>query len=236
MSRNRFNELSPCETLIMKLIWEAPQDIPVQELIDQLRDDYGKDYARTTVVTFVGKLKDKRFVDTYRKGKAAFIHPLRSEEEYKGMSLDERRKILKKLMAFIRHIDISYKTIYIEKKHIKDSIEATGKLSKQLSSLIRENMDLFCSFDVVKIYYDNGQVEVTRVLSSVFNALLENVEFRKVIPSQYRLFQVADLICTLKLTELKLENHTLSKSEKAFFEDERTLKKNYLKPIKKKEL
>ena len=84
--------------------------------------------------------------------------------------------------------------------------------------------------------YANGQVEVTRVLSSVFNALLENVEFRKVIPSQYRLFQVADLICTLKLTELKLENHTLSKSEKAFFEDERTLKKNYLKPIKKKEL
>lgn len=157
-----------------------------------------------------------------------------SEEEHKGMSLDERKKILKKLMAFIRHIDISYKTIYIEKKHIKDSIEATGKLSKQLSSLIRENMDLFCSFDVVKIYYDNGQVEVTRVLSSVF--ILENVEFRKVIPSQYRLFQVADLICTLKLTELKLENHTLSKSEKAFFEDERTLKKNYLKPIKKKEL
>ena len=97
-------------------------------------------------------------------------------------------------------------------------------------------MDLFCSFDVVKIYYDNGQVEVTRVLSSVFNALLENVEFRKVIPSQYRLFQVADLICTLKLTELKLENHALSKSEKTFFGDERTLKKNYLKPIKKKEL
>lgn len=89
MSRNHFNELSPCEALIMKLIWEAPQDIPVQELIDQLRDDYGKDYARTTVVTFVGKLKDKRFVDTYRKGKAAFIHPLRSEEEYRRYLLKE---------------------------------------------------------------------------------------------------------------------------------------------------
>ena len=89
MSRNHFNELSPCEALIMKLIWEAPQDIPVQELIYQLRDDYGKDYARTTVVTFVGKLKDKRFVDTYRKGKAAFIHPLRSEEEYRRQLLKE---------------------------------------------------------------------------------------------------------------------------------------------------
>ena len=161
---------------------------------------------------------------------------IRSEEEYKGMSLDERRKILKKLMAFIRHIDISYKTIYIEKKHIKDSIEATGKLSKQLSSLIRENMDLFCSFDVVKIYYDNGQVEVTRVLSSVFNALLENVEFRKVIPSQYRLFQSSWFNLYIKANWIKIRKSYSFKIRKSFFWRERTLKKNYLKPIKKKEL
>lgn len=31
--------------------------------------------------------------------------------------------------------------LFVQKKNIKDSIEATGKLSKQLSSLIRENMD-----------------------------------------------------------------------------------------------
>ena len=42
MSRNHFNELSPCEALIMKLIWEAPQDIPVQELIDQVCDEFIK--------------------------------------------------------------------------------------------------------------------------------------------------------------------------------------------------
>ena len=69
----------------------------------------------------------------------------------------------------------------------------------------------FNQFDVVKIYYDNGQIEVTRILSSVFNSLLDNVEFKRVIPSNYRLFQVADLICTLKLTELKMQNHILSK-------------------------
>ena len=77
---------------------------------------------------------------------------------------------------------------------------------------------------------------MTRILSSVFNALLENVEFRKVIPADYRLFQVADLICTLKLTELKMEKNQLSKSELFFFSDKRTLKKNYLKPLSKKEL
>lgn len=160
---------------------------------------------------------------------------IRSEEEYKGISVENRRKILMKLMSFVRNTEFSYRTIYIEKKHISNSIEATGKLSKQLSLLIKENFVTFCEFDIVKIYYDNGQVEVTRILSSVFNALLENVEFRKVIPSQYRLFQVADLICTLKLTELKMLNNSLSKSELFFFENERTLKKNYLKPIKRKQ-
>ena len=54
------------------------------------------------------------------------------------------------------------------------------------------------------------------------------------MPSDYRLFQVADLVCTLKLMELKLENHALSKSEEKFFESERTLRKNYLKPMSNK--
>lgn len=49
----------------------------------------------------------------------------------------------------------------------------------------------------------------------------------------YRLFQVADLACTLKLIELKKENYSLSSSEIHFFEDERTLIKNYLKPLRK---
>ena len=161
---------------------------------------------------------------------------IRSEEEYHGYDLKDRQKILMKMMTFIRHLDVRFKSIYIEKKHIEDSVEVIGKLSKQLAAFIRDNYQFFCGYDVVKVYYDNGQVEVTRILSSVFNALLENVEFRKVMPADYRLFQVADLICTLKLTELKMENHQLSKSEIFFFNDERTLKKNYLKPLSKKEL
>lgn len=161
---------------------------------------------------------------------------IRSEEEYRGCNLLERQKILMKMMTFIRHVDIRFKSIHIEKKHIEDTVEATGKLSKQLATFIRDNYQFFCSYDTVKIYYDNGQVEVTRILSSVFNALLENVEFRKVYPTDYRLFQVADLICTLKLTELKMQEHQLSKSEVYFFNDERTLKKNYLKPLSKKEI
>lgn len=160
---------------------------------------------------------------------------IRSEYEYKDYDLEERQQVLKRLITFIRKIDIRLKSIYAEKKD-KDSVELVGNLSKQLSLVIKDRLEYFLSFDVIKIYYDNGQTEVSKMLASVFSVLLDNVEFKKVIPSDYRLFQVADLVCTLKLAELKMNRHTLSKSERLFFKDDRTLRKNYLKIIKSKEL
>ncbi len=55
------------------------------------------------------------------------------------------------------------------------------------------------------------------------------------MPSEYKLFQAADLLCTMSLIRLKLENNLFSKSEMAFFGNIRDLKKNYLKPLSKKE-
>ena len=37
---------------------------------------------------------------------------IRSEEEYHGCSLMDRQKILMKMMTFIRHLDIRFKSIY----------------------------------------------------------------------------------------------------------------------------
>ena len=160
---------------------------------------------------------------------------IRKEEIYKSMEISERRRIFNKMMAFIRAIDIKYKCFHIEKKHIESSVEATGKLSKQISQFIKDNYENFLNFDSVKIYYDNGQVEVTKLISSVFNALLPNPMFIKVMPADYKLFQAADFICTMELVKLKIENNIFSKSEMNFFGNQRDLKQNYLKALKKKE-
>lgn len=69
----------------------------------------------------------------------------------------------------------------------------------------------------------------------MFHAFLLNVVFRKVMPSQYKLFQVADLLCTMYLIQLKMEHSHLSKPERTFFGNQRDLKKNYLKPLSQKE-
>lgn len=160
---------------------------------------------------------------------------IRKEENYSLMSIPERRRIFNKMVAFIRQVDIRYKCFCVEKKHIDNVIEQTGKLSKLISSFIRDHYSEFLNYDVVKIYYDNGQIELNKILSSVFNVMLPVVEFRKVVPSQYKLFQVADLICTMYLLRIKMEKKQLSNSELAFFGNIRDLKKNYLKHFSEKE-
>ena len=161
---------------------------------------------------------------------------IRGEEDYRGVAIKDRQRILRKMMGFVRKMDIQYKSFYIEKKQFSEPLDAVGRLSRELSIFIRDHMEWFFSFDHVKVYYDNGQIEVNKILSSVFNALLDNVEFKRVLPKDYRLFQVADFMCMMTLLRLKCEHKSLSKTEMAFFEDERVLKKQYLKRIKEKEI
>ena len=160
---------------------------------------------------------------------------IRRENEYEYISISQRRRIFNHMVSFINHINIKYHCVHIEKKHIGDSVEAVTKLSKQISSFIIDHYQEFINFDIVKIYYDNGQVEITKLLASVFTILLPNVEIKKVIPSDYRLFQTADLLCSMELLRLKIESASVSESEHEFFGNLRDAKKNYLKPLQRKQ-
>ena len=56
-------------------------------------------------------------------------------------------------------------------------------------------------------------------------------------PIKYKLFQVADLICTTTLIEQKIINGLhMTKSEDKFFGGFRNFKRNVLKLIKRKEI
>lgn len=101
---------------------------------------------------------------------------------------------------------------------------------------MRSNETFWNSFDRVILYYDNGQIELTKILTAVFNTLYTHVDFRKVRPVDYKLFQVADLICTLELLAEKADINAFSRSELEFFDNIRDFKKNYLKSLRKKHL
>ncbi len=159
---------------------------------------------------------------------------IRREEDYQYLDVYRRRKLLNQIMSFTRNTDISFAVFSIEKKDVSDSLGLTVALSRKLSAFIREHYGFFTKFDHIILYYDNGQIELGKLLATVFSVLLPQTEMRKVLPVNYRLFQVADLICSFELIKLKEQKHILSKSEEIFFGSMRDLKKNYLKPLSKK--
>ena len=160
---------------------------------------------------------------------------VRREKDYRNIELTNRRKLFRHLYDFARVADIRYKTFIFKKREFKDHDALVSRMSRDLGIFVRDNLAFFQSFDNLIVYYDGGQKEITTIINAVFNVLVD-AEIRRVKPSDYCLFQAADLFCTLELVKFKLDNLGLSKSEDDFFRGPRTFKKNYWKPIEGKRL
>ena len=188
----------------------------------------------TDIKSSISKLENKLSGLGLERSHCLHIGPIiRREEDYQYDDIFLRRKYLNALMSFCRDVNIKYTSFRAGKRENSDVLALTISLSRQLSGFIQENLSYFQNYDRVVIYYDNGQTELNRILASVFSAMLSKVEFRRVIPSEYRLFQVADMCCSFELIKIKLERNGLTSSEIAFFGSKRDLQKNYLKPLGK---
>lgn len=161
---------------------------------------------------------------------------IRREAMYSNLYIEERKKLFNALFNFARKLDFHYICPIIKKSECPDVITLTSKLSKAIAKEIKAKEEFWNNFDKINIYYDNGQVELTKILTSVFSTLYSNVDFRKVKPIDYKLFQVADLICTLELVSVKNSDSEMSKSELEFFKSARDFKKNYYKHLSRKHL
>lgn len=186
--------------------------------------------------------KNIKIFDTYLlnlgyKNHAIHTGPLiRRESIYSNDLIEERKHLFNTLFNFARKLDFQYTCIKVKKNECRNIITMTSKVSKLLADTLRTNQNFWNSFDNVIVYYDNGQIELTKILTSVFSTLYTHLEFRKVKPIDYKLFQIADLICTLELLAEKSKNNSFSRSELEFFNNVRDFKKNYLKPLRKKML
>lgn len=188
------------------------------------------------IVPQIKKLDDEIQTLGYDKDFVIHTAPLiRKEEMFNTVPPNERRALFTKLFYFTLKCDIQYKTFVFEKRQFENAFKLEGRMAKEISEFIRDNLEFLQSFNNVILYYDNGQHELNRILNVVLSTELSQYEARKVLPKDYKLFQAADLICTLQLLALKCEHRELSKSEYLIFHNERELKKQFLKPMEKKE-
>lgn len=178
------------------------------------------------------------FLEQSGLGRSHCVHvgPLiRREDEYIQFRREERQTIFRRMMAFVRKSDISYRCFLID-KHFNDGDSAVhDKLLQEMIRFLVGYSDVLNSYDKLKVYYDNGQSQVKNLLQEAFAMFSAKTEFiNSVKPENYRLFQAADLLCSIELAAAKIEQNGLSISESRFFGSSRDFKRDILKQVRLK--
>ena len=83
------NDISACEKLVMKVIWDSPEELALQEIMTRVNTDNHKEWKPQTVSTFLTRLVRKGFLTLYRKGRYCFYQPLVSKHEFWGATMKE---------------------------------------------------------------------------------------------------------------------------------------------------
>ena len=161
---------------------------------------------------------------------------VRWEEPYRNLKRQDRRIVFSRMMSFVRHAPVKFQTFWVDKRYVTTSGELHDLLLQQITRFLIAHADNFNLFDKLKVYYDNGQEEVLALLKTAFAIFSSRVVFiPEVSPSRYRLFQAADMIATLELLRIKLKTEKkLSETEKLFFLNLQSLRKNFFKPLDRK--
>ena len=89
------NDISACEKLVMKVIWDSTEELALQEVMDGVNHENGKNWKPQTVSTFLSRLVKKGFLNMYRKGRYCYYQPLVSKEDFWRATMEEslRREI-----------------------------------------------------------------------------------------------------------------------------------------------
>ena len=162
---------------------------------------------------------------------------IRNEKDYKVCNLNERKNYLHRIMVLFSILPVLHKTfIYKKKDFSKNEMRILNTLTRDFSLFLRDNNKYFSMFDTINVYYDNGQQIVSRALLKSFSFVENKLIFKKDVKQEkYRLTQIADFVCSLKLVEIKFNNGELSKSESRMFENRKEFRRTYLRLLSKKE-
>ena len=85
----RAKEITECEKVVMKCVWDSSQDLSMQEITEMVNTQHGKNWKTQTVSTFLARLVKKDYLKMYRKGRCFYYQPLVDKEEYKDDVLKE---------------------------------------------------------------------------------------------------------------------------------------------------
>jgi len=167
-----------------------------------------------------------------------FTPVLRGHAPFDSMGYSTRKKLLSRFRYFVERLPFKYVCLSYEKRRFSNTADLQAKMQRDIERLIRDNLVFFQEFNVVKVYYDNGQnIVSTSVHGAISAALFEDaVVYRNIKPNRYRLFQVADYICGIELAAIRYERNQAGLTEERFLGSWKDFRQNYLKKLRRHRL
>ena len=177
---------------------------------------------------------------------------MNGKDQYSGLDLRMRKMLLGSFRVFFRHMPVRYRTFAYATKEFAslDKLAAAMRrdivnflfdnlaaaMRRDIVNFLFDNLAQLQAYDAVKVYYDNGQHSIAESLHRAIEYALSKdaVIYRSAQPSEYRLSQAADYICTMELTAIKYAEHAATATDEKFFGKWSNFKKGILKETRKK--
>ncbi len=83
------NELTNIEMLIMKCIWDTPEELALSQLVAMVNERFKKSWRPQTISTYLAHLVRKGYLTMRRQGKVFLYHPEVLELDYRSTQMDE---------------------------------------------------------------------------------------------------------------------------------------------------
>lgn len=79
-------DLTKSEIDVMRILWNAGEDLSLQEILKRTEDVYQKQWKRQTLSTFLTHLIDKGMLQSYRIGRVFYYRVIVDKDEYKRLT------------------------------------------------------------------------------------------------------------------------------------------------------
>lgn len=89
---------------------------------------------------------------------------MNGKDQYSGLDLRTRKMLLGSFRVFFRHMPVRYHTFAYATKQFASLDKLAGTMRRDLVNFLFDNLAELQSYDMVKVYYDNGQHSIAESL------------------------------------------------------------------------
>ncbi len=161
---------------------------------------------------------------------------LHGNKDYAAVSPGDRKRLLTQFARLVRELPISFFTLRYDAATVHDKSELEARIRRDLASLVFDNLTFFQAFDVISVYYDNGQGAVSAALHDALDFVLaKNVaDYRDADYDARRLLQAADYVCMVERIAEDYDAGRQSNTHERFFGNRRNFMQSFKKQLERK--